>query len=159
MISRLELQQGTTAPHSLKSQGQAWSAGQNWSKAPQPLTGWRIKDRHDQQARIAARHHSHSHPGEPRTDMISRLELQQGTTATHILKSQGQARSAGQNWSKASQPLTNWRVKDRHDQQADIAARHHSHSLAGNPRTGMISRPELQQGIKATHFLKTQGQA
>ena len=42
--------------------------------------------------RIAARHHSHSHPGEPRTGMISRLELQQGTTATHFLESQeGQA--------------------------------------------------------------------
>jgi hypothetical protein len=71
-------------------------------------------DRYDQQARIVARHYSHSLPGEPRigmirrvsiaaryhshsptveprTGMISRLELQQGTTATHFLKSQGQA--------------------------------------------------------------------
>ena len=63
----------------------------NGSKALQPLTGWRAKDRHDQQARIAARHHSHSQAGEPRTGMISRLELQQGTTATHRLESQGQA--------------------------------------------------------------------
>jgi hypothetical protein len=39
-------------------------------------------NRHDQQARIAARHHNHSHPGEPRTGMISRLEFQQGTTAS-----------------------------------------------------------------------------
>jgi ribosomal protein L2 len=67
----------------------------------------------DKQAGIAARHHSHLHtgepridmisrpelqqgtiatlPGEPRTSMISRLELQQGTTATHRLESQGQA--------------------------------------------------------------------
>jgi hypothetical protein len=66
MISRVELQKGTTATHILES-----------------------KDRHDQQA--AARHHSHSHSGEPGTGMISRLELQQGTTATHHLESKGQA--------------------------------------------------------------------
>ena len=69
MISKLELQQGITATHPLE----------------------RAKDRHDQQAKIAARHHSYSHTGEPRTGMISRLELQQGTTATHPLESQGQA--------------------------------------------------------------------
>jgi hypothetical protein len=45
----------------------------------------------NEKARIAARHHSHSQAGEPRTSMISRLELQEGTTATHILVSQGQA--------------------------------------------------------------------
>ena len=67
--------------------------------------------------------------------MISRLELQQGTTATHRLESQGQA------------------------QQVRITARHHSHSQAGEPRTGMISRLELQQGTTATHQLEGQGQA
>ena len=46
---------------------------------------------HDQQARIAAKHHSHSLSGEPRTGMISKLELRQGTTATHFLESDGQA--------------------------------------------------------------------
>ena len=75
MISRLELQ-----------------------KAPQPLTSWRAKNRHDQYDRIAANHHSHSLSEVSRTGMISKLELQQelqGTTATHFLKSQGQALSAG----------------------------------------------------------------
>ena len=67
--------------------------------------------------------------------MISRLELQEGTTATHPLESQGQD-----------------------DQHARIA-RLHSHSLSGEPRTGMISRLELQQGTTATHFLESQGQA
>jgi hypothetical protein len=68
--------------------------------------------------------------------MISKLELQQGTTATHILES-----------------------KDRHDQQARIAARHYSHSLSVEPRTSMISRLELQKGTTATHKLESQGQA
>jgi hypothetical protein len=148
MISRPELQQGTTATHRLESQGQASSAGWNCSKAPQPLTDWRANDRHDQQARIAARHHSHSQTGEPRTGIISRLELQQGTTTTHRLESQGQASSAGQNCSKAPQLLTHWRAKYRHDQQARIAARHHSHSQTGEPRTGMITRLELQQATQ-----------
>ena len=96
MISRPEPQQGTTATHFLES------------------------NRNDQQARIAARHHGHSHPEEPRAGMISRLEFY-----------------------KVLWPLTNWRAKDRHDQQARIAARHCSHSQAEEPRTGMISRPEL----------------
>ena len=65
MISRPELQQVTTATHILEA-----------------------KDRHDQQARIVERHHSHSLPKEPRTGVISRPELQQGTTATHRLESQ-----------------------------------------------------------------------
>ena len=132
MISRLELQEGTTATHILESQGQQSS---KCGMAPQLLTFWRAKERHDQQARIAEKHHRHSLPGEPRTDMINRIELQQGTTATHFLESQGQ-----------------------HDQQARIAARHHSHSQTGQPRTGMISRLELQQGTIATHKLESQGQ-
>ena len=68
--------------------------------------------------------------------MISRLELQKGTRATHKLESQGQALSAGYNCS-----------------------RHHSHSQTGEPRTGIISRLELQQGTTATHILESQGQA
>ena len=68
MISRIELQQETTATHFLVSQAQ-----------------------YDQQTRIAARHHSHSQTGESRTGMISRLEWQQGTTVTHSLESQGEA--------------------------------------------------------------------
>jgi hypothetical protein len=149
--------EGTTATHILESQGQASSASNNCSKAPQPLTPWRAKDRHHQQATIAARHHSHSQTGEPRTGIISRLQLQQGTTATHILECQGQASSAGYNCSKAPQPLTSWRTKDRHHQQATIAAKHHSHSHPGEPRTGIISRLELQQGTTATHKLESQG--
>ena len=132
MIRRLELQQGTTATHRLKSQEQVWSAGYNCSKAPHPLTDWRAKDRHDQQVRIPARHHSHSPTGEPRTGMISRLDFQQGTTATNQLVSQGQAWSAGQNCSKVPQSLTSWRAKDMHDQQARISARNQAtHILSG----------------------------
>ena len=85
---------------------------------------------------LKERHYSHSQTEEPRTDMISSLGLQQGTTVTHILES-----------------------KDRHDQQARITVKHHSHSLSGESRTGMISRVELQQGTTVTHFLESQGQA
>ena len=84
---------------------------------------------------ILAKHHSHSLPGEPKIGMISRLELQEGTTATHILE-----------------------AKDRHDQQAKIAARQNSHSHPGEPRIEMVSRLKLQQQIMATYFLESQGQ-
>ena len=46
--------------------------------------------------------------------------MQEGTTATHKLE-----------------------TKDRHDQQARIATRHHSHSLPREPRTGMINRVRI----------------
>ena len=108
---------------------------------------------------MAVRHHSHSHAGELRIGIINRPELQQGTTATHRLESPGQISSAGQNCSKASQPLTDWRAKDRHHQQVKSARSHHSHSLPGEPRTGIISRLELQQGNTATHRLESQKQA
>ena len=105
------------------------------SKAPQPLTHWRAKDKYYQQARIVTRHHRHSLSGEPNIGMISKLELQQSITA-----------------------LTFWRAKDRHHQQARIAARNHNHSQAAEPRIGIISRLELQQGTTATHTLESQGQ-
>jgi hypothetical protein len=118
IVSRLETQQGTAATHTLKRQGQALSTGYKHSKAQQPLTYWRAKDRHCQQAQNMARHSSHSHSGESRTGIISRLETQQGSAATHRLESQGQVLSAGLKHSKAQQPLTGWRVKDKHYQQA-----------------------------------------
>ena len=125
----------------------------------QLLTSQRTKNRCNQQARFLARYHSHSLSGAPRTSIISRLELQQSITATHRLECQGQASSTGQNCSKAPQPLTNQRAKDGHYQQATIAAKYHNHSQAGEPRTGMISRLELQQGTTSTHQLESQRQA
>jgi len=38
-------------------------------------------------------------------------------------------------------------------------AHHRSHSLAGEPRTGTVSRVQIQLNMEATHFLKRQGQA
>ena len=136
IVSRLKKQQGTTATHRLESQGYALSAGQKHSKD-----------------------HSCSHPGEPRAGIVSRLGIQQGTTAAHILKSQGQALSAGQKHSKILQPLTYWRTRNRHCQQARNTPMHHSYSLSGEPRTGSFSRLETQQGTTATHILESQGQA
>ena len=136
--------------------GKVWE-GQICSKASQPLTCWRVKDRHDQQARITARHHSHSHPEEPRTSMINRLELQQCTTATHMLWSQD-SRLEMQQGTPACQPLTHWRAKKRDDQQARIALKHYSHTHPREWRTNMINGLELQQDTTATHKLKFQGQ-
>src|ERR1700761_6143901 len=101
-------------------------------------------------------HHSHSQTGEPRTGIVSRLESQQGTAATHFLKSQGQALSAGLNHRKAQQPLTFWRgIVRRLETQQGTAATHRLESQ----EQALVSRLESQQAIAATHILKSQGQA
>ena len=152
-------QQDTAVTHRLESQRQVSSAGLLHRKTQQPLTAWRAKNRHHQQAWYTARHSSHSHTEEPRTGIISRPDTQQDTAASHILESQGQASSAGLIQSKTQQPLTLWRAKNRHHQQAWYTARHSSHSHTREPRTSIISRLDTQQDTAATHFLKSQEQA
>jgi len=56
-------------------------------------------------------------------------------------------------------PLTFWRAKDRCHEQGQITAHHGSHSLPGEPRTGIISMVKMQLTMEATHFLESQGQA
>ncbi|KAI9452692.1 hypothetical protein BJY52DRAFT_1402580 [Lactarius psammicola] len=149
------------------------------SEARQSLTNWRAEDRRRQQARNAARHGSHSLPGEPRTGVarnaarhdnhslsgeprtgvVSRLETQRGTAVTHSLESRGQASSAGLKRSEARQSLTSWRAEDRRRQQVLNVARQGSHSPTGEPRTGVVSRLETQRGTAVTHSLESRGQA
>ncbi|KAH9054855.1 hypothetical protein EDB87DRAFT_1824953 [Lactarius vividus] len=159
VVSRLETQRATAATHILESRGQASSAVWKHSEPRQPLTNWRAEDRRRQQAGNTASHGSHSHTGEPRTGVVSRLETQRATAATHILESRGQASSAGRKHSEPRQPLTNWRAEDRRRQQAGNRASHGSHSLSGEPRTGVVSRLETQRATAATHFLESRGQA
>ena len=52
------------------------------------------------------RHYNHPQTGEPRIGIIRRLEIQQGTAATHFLKNKEQALSVGLKHNKALQPLT-----------------------------------------------------
>ena len=133
-----------------------------------------------QQAINTAMHYRHQLSGEPSTGTVSRLETQQSTPATHQLESQEQALSASQKQSKALEPLTPWRVKERHYQhvgnRACTTATHslesqgqalsagQKHSKAPKPLTnwrtkvGIVSRLETQQGTTVTHFLKSQGQ-
>jgi len=109
---------GTAVTHVLESRGQAPSAGLKYNKVWQPLTPWRAKDRHHQQASNAAMQGSHSLPGEPRSGVVSMPDMQQGMAATHRLESQGQALSAGLKSSQVRQPCTSWRAKDKRHQQA-----------------------------------------
>jgi hypothetical protein len=99
----------------------------------QPLTNWRAKDR-DCQARNSARHYSYLHPREPKTGIL-RVEVQQDTAATHILKNQGQ-----------------------NCQQARNVARHCNHSLAGESRTEIVSRLEMWHGTAATYMLESRSE-
>src|SRR6266404_1759239 len=123
------------------------------------LTNWRGKDRHCQQGPSPAHHRSHSHAGEPRTGIVSRVKIELTTEATHSLESQGQALSAGSKSSSPQKPLTYWRGKERHHQQGPNPAHHESHSLSGEARTGIISRVQIQLTTEVTHFLESQRQA
>src|SRR6266404_2725115 len=76
VISRVEIWLTMEATHLLESQRQVLSAGSKSSSPQKPLTNWRAKDRCHQQGQNPAHHRSHSHPGEPRTGVISRVKIQ-----------------------------------------------------------------------------------
>src|SRR6266404_1410557 len=162
IISRVQIHLTPEATHQLESRGQVSSAGCKSSSPPKPLTNWRAKDRCHQQGANPAHHRSHSQTGEPRTGIVSRVQIQltmeathkleqaktgiinrvqiQLTTGTtHILESRGQVLLAGSKSSSPQKPLTNWRSKDRCSQQGANPAHHRSHSLPGEVRTGNVS--------------------
>src|SRR6266702_4133605 len=112
VVSRLEKQQATAATNPTESRGQPSPSGSKPSEPPQPLTSWRAEDSRRQQARNVVSHRSHSLTGEPRTAVVSRLETQRATAATHRLKSRGQPSSAVSKHCEPPQPLTNWRAED-----------------------------------------------
>src|SRR6266404_5588071 len=129
-------------------------AGSKSSPLQKPLTNWRAEDRHYQQDPNPAHHESHSPTGEPRTGIVSRVQIQLTTEATHQLENQGQVLSAGSKSSSPWKPLTNWRTKDRCHQQGPNPAYHGSHSQTEEPRTGIISRVKIQLTTQATHQLE-----
>src|SRR6266404_1039681 len=88
---------------------------------------------HGKRGQNTAHHGSHSPTGEPRTHVISRVQIQLTMEATHSLKSQ--EASAGP---KCNSP-------------------HESHSPTGQPRTGVVSMIQMELTMEATHRLDSQG--
>ncbi len=158
-LSAAPIQLTMEATHSLGSQGQVSSIVSKSSSPGKPLTSWRAKDRCCKQCPNPPHHRSHSLSGEPRTGIVSSIQTQLITEATHPLESQGQASSAGSKSSSPQKPRTNWKAKDRHHQQHPNSAHHRSHSLSGEPRTGIVSSSQIQLTMEATHPLESQGQA
>ncbi len=152
----IQIQLTTEAAHQLESMS---SAGSRSSSPQKPLTSWRAEDRHCQQGQNLTHHGSHSLSGEPRTGVISRVQIQLTMEATHILESRGQVSSAQSESNSPWKPLTFWRAKGRRCQQGQNPAYHGSHSLSEEPRTGVINRVKIQLTTEATHLLKSQGQA
>jgi len=72
----------------------------------------------------------------PLVSAISRFDRQQSTMGTHMLR---------------SQEYTGHEVKSSLLKQ--------QHSLSGDPRTGIVSRVQIQLTTEATHTLESQGQA
>src|SRR6266702_1461306 len=159
VVSSRQTQRATAATHFLESRGQASSAAFKRSEPRQPLTNWRAEDRRRQRPSNAASHGSHSLPGEPRIGVVSSLQTQRATAATHFLASRGQASSAAFKPSEPPQPLTSWRAEDRRRQQPSNPASHGSHSRTGEPRTGIVSSLQTQRATAATHGLESRGQA
>ncbi len=159
VISRAQIHLTTKATHHLESQGQALLAGSKSNSPQKPLTLWRAKDRCHQQGPNPAHHRSHSHPEEPRTGIVSRVQIQITTEATHSLESQGQALSAESKSTSPQKSLTVWRAEDRHHEQGPNPPHHRSHSPTGEPRTGIMSRVQIHLTTEATHWLESQGQA
>ena len=96
IVSTVETWEATEITHQLESQGQAF------------VSRLQTQDRHS----------SHSQTGESRIGIVSRLETQYATAATYSLESHGQTLLAGLQHSKPQQPLTFWKAKNRHCQQA-----------------------------------------
>ncbi len=138
------------ATHVLESQGQVSSAGSN-----------------------PAHYRCHSLTGEPKTGVVSRIQMQLTMEATCHLENQGQALSAGSKSCSPWKPLTDWRSKAKHHQQGRIQlTTDATHSLesrrqalsagfkSSSPRqpltdwTGIVSRVEKQHGMAATHPLQ-----
>ncbi len=153
----MQIQLTKEATHQLDSRGQASSAGTKSSPSWKPLTSWRAEDRHCQHEPSSAHHVSHSLPGEPRTDIVSRDQIQLTTEATHQLESQGQVSSAGTKSNSPQKSLTSWKAKDRRRQQGPNPAHHRSHPLPEGPRTHIVSKDQIQLTTKATHFLESRG--
>src|SRR6266404_6057334 len=77
--------------------------------------------------------------------VVSRVQIQLTTEATHQLESQGQALSAGSKSSSSQKPLTSWRAKDRHRQQSPNTVWHHSHLLSGKELRAGFKRIKQEQ--------------
>jgi len=80
---------------------------------------------------------SYSLSGEPRTGIVSRVQTQCTTEATHFLESQGEA----------------------YCEQGPNATHNESHSHTGEQRMGVVSRDQMQLTTKATYQLESQEQA
>ncbi len=148
VVSMDQKQLTTEATYPLESRGQALFAGTKYSSPWKPLTHWRAKVMCHEQGSHPAYHGNHSLSEEPRTGIISRVQIQVTTKATHILESRGQLSSAGSKSRSPQKPLTSWRAKDRHCEQGPNAAYHRSHSLPGEPRTCIMSRVKIQLSWK-----------
>ena len=116
--------------HLLETQGQPFSESLKIKQA-HSLTSWRVKHNHFQQVWKHSKP-SHSHSGEPKTTIFSRLE-NKSSPVTHLLGSQGQPFSAGLR--KKASPVT--------------------HKL-GEAQPFSVSLKTKQAPV--THSLKSQGQ-
>src|SRR6266404_1647169 len=66
------------------------------------------------------------------------------------------SKGSGIGWAINDEAMASYHV--RHHQQHPNSAHHGSHSLSGEPRTGIINRVQIQLTMETTHILESQGQ-
>ena len=138
IINKLKIQRGTEATHQLESQVYTLSAGLKVNK--ELLTNWKGRtgalNRHDTQQDKTV-----THMLDVKYVMI-RLEIEQGTAATHHLKNQKQALSINLKYREVQKPLTNCRVKV-YSMHQQVWKSIKSYSPSEKGRTGVLSRHEI----------------
>src|SRR6266404_1626437 len=159
IVSSIQMHLITEATHFLESQGYALSAMSKCRSPLKSLTFCKAMDRSHQQHPNAAHHRSHSQAEEPSTGVISSTQMQLKTEATDQLKSQEHAFSATSKYTSPLKPLTSCRTENRCHKESPNAPHYQSHSLPGEPLTGVISSIKVHLTTKATHFLESQEQA
>ncbi len=132
VMSKVQMQFTMEATHFLESQGQVSLAGSKSSSPWKSLTNWRTKLSAEPNP---AHHQSHSLSKEPKTCVISRVQIQLATKAAHYLESQGPLLSAGSKSNSPLKPLTVWRAKESCHQQGPNTSHYQSHSQAAEPGT------------------------
>jgi hypothetical protein len=112
----------------------AVSTGAKWRDQGQALTNWRAEDTVCQQMQNRGIKGRHSHPGQQRTQCVSRCKTDEPRAGTHFLKSRGCSALAGAKWRDQRKAVTNWRTEDMACQQMQNRGTEGRHSPTGEQR-------------------------
>src|SRR5271156_756648 len=95
-VSGRESEGASRGTHDLDSRGWAKSAAEKVRGRAEALTPWTAEGGQSQRQRKRGGKQRHSRPGQPRVDKVSRRESEGASRGTHVLDSQGWAKSVAE---------------------------------------------------------------